>query len=110
FGALVGPMALRLKGLYLAIVTLGIVFIGQHVLLNSPGISGGPRGRTFPSVVIGCFDFSPGQTLQLGSLTIDRSGLYYYLGLALLAAATAFAGSLRRSRTGRAMLAIRGRA
>jgi branched-chain amino acid transport system permease protein len=109
FGALVGPMALRLRGLYLAIVTLGIVFIGQHVLLNAPGISGGPQGRTFPPVVIGPFDFSPGQTLQLGGLTIDRSGLYYYLGLALLAAATGFAWSLRRTRGGRAMLAVRER-
>jgi branched-chain amino acid transport system permease protein len=108
-GALVGPMALRLKGLYLAIVTLGIVFIGQHVLLNAPAISGGPQGRAFPAVVIGPFDFSPGQTLQLGGLTIDRSGLYYYLGLVLLAAATAFAWSLRRTRGGRAMLAIRER-
>jgi branched-chain amino acid transport system permease protein len=109
FGLLVGPMALRLRGLYLAIVTLGIVFIGQHVLLNSPGISGGPQGRTFPPVVIGPFDFSPGQTLQLGGLTIDRSGLYYYLALAILAAATVFAWSLRRARSGRAMLAVRER-
>jgi branched-chain amino acid transport system permease protein len=109
FGLLVGPMALRLRGLYLAIVTLGVVFIGQHVLLNSPGISGGPQGRTFPPVVIGPFDFSPGQTLQLGGLTIDRSGLYYYLALAILAPATAFACSLRRARSGRAMLAVRER-
>ena len=109
FGAVVGPMALRLKGLYLAIVTLGIVFIGQHVLLNSPGISGGPQGRAFPPVVIGPFDFSPGQTLQLGGLTIDHSGLYYYLALLILAAATGFVWSLRRTRSGRAMLAVRER-
>jgi branched-chain amino acid transport system permease protein len=109
FGAIVGPMALRLRGLYLAIVTLGLVFIGQHVLLNAPGISGGPQGRTFPPVVIGPFDFSPGQTLQISGLTIDRSGLYYYLGLALLAAATVFVWNLRRTRSGRAMLAVRER-
>jgi branched-chain amino acid transport system permease protein len=108
-GALVGPMALRLKGLYLAIVTLGLVFIGQHVLLNSPGISGGPQGRVFPPVIIGGFDFSPGQTLQLGGLTIDHNGLYYYLALLILAGATAFAWSLRRTRSGRAMLAVRER-
>jgi branched-chain amino acid transport system permease protein len=108
-GLLVGPMALRLRGLYLAIVTLGLVFIGQHVLLNAPAISGGPQGRTFPPIVIGPFDFSPGQTLQLGGLTIDRSGLYYYLALAILAAATAFAWSLRGTRGGRAMLAVRER-
>jgi branched-chain amino acid transport system permease protein len=109
FGALAGPMALRLKGLYLAIVTLGLVFIGQHILLNSSGISGGPQGRAFPPVVIGGFDFSPGQTLQLGGLTIDHDGLYYYLALLILAAATAFTWSLRRTRSGRAMLAVRER-
>jgi branched-chain amino acid transport system permease protein len=109
FGALVGPMALRLKGLYLAIVTLGVVFIGQHVLLNSAGISGGPQGRAFPPVVLGSFDLSPGQSLQLGGLTIDHDGLYYYLALLILAAATAFVWSLRRTRGGRAMLAVRER-
>lgn len=109
FGALAGPMALRLKGLYLAIVTLGLVFIGQHVLLNSPGISGGPQGRAFPPVVIGGFDFSPGQTLQIGGMTIDHDGLYYYLALLILAAATAYTWSLRRTRSGRAMLAVRER-
>jgi len=108
-GALVGPMALRLRGLYLAIVTLGLVFIGQHVLLNSPGISGGPQGRAFPPVVIGSFDFSPGNSLQLGGLTIDHDGLYYYLALLILAAATAFVWSLRRTRGGRAMVAVRER-
>jgi len=108
-GALVGPMALRLKGLYLAIVTLGVVFIAQYVLLNSPGISGGPQGRAFAPVVIGGFDFSPGQTLQLGGLTIDHNGLYYYLALLILAAATVFAWNLRRTRSGRAMLAVRER-
>jgi branched-chain amino acid transport system permease protein len=42
-------------------------------------------------------------------MTIDRSGLYYYLALALLAAATAFVWSLRHTRSGRAMLAVRER-
>jgi Branched-chain amino acid transport system / permease component len=109
FGALVGPMALRLKGLYLAIVTLGVIFIAQHVLLNAPGISGGPQGRAFPPITIGSFDFSPGQTLQLGGMTIDHDGLYYYFALLVLALATAFTWSLRRSRSGRAMLAVRER-
>ena len=35
-GALVGPTALRLRGLYLAIVTIGLVFIGQHIWFNVP--------------------------------------------------------------------------
>jgi branched-chain amino acid transport system permease protein len=108
-GAVVGPVALRLRGLYLAIVTLGLVFIAQHVFFNAGGLTGGPQGRAFPPVVIGSFDFSPGKVLDLGGVTIDSSGLYYFLGLILLAAATAFAWNLRRTRAGRAMVALRER-
>jgi branched-chain amino acid transport system permease protein len=108
-GGLLGPIALRLRGLYLAIVTLGLVFIAQHVFFNAGGLTGGPQGRAFPAVELGSLDFSPGQVLRLGGVTIDSSGLYYFLGLILLAAATAFAWNLRRSRTGRAMVALRER-
>jgi branched-chain amino acid transport system permease protein len=108
-GALVGPVALRLSGLYLAIVTLALVFIGQHVFFNAESLTGGPQGRTFPPVMIGPFDFSAGQVLRLGGLQIDHNGLYYYLALALLAGATAFAWNVRRTGSGRAMVAVRER-
>jgi branched-chain amino acid transport system permease protein len=108
-GALIGPVALRLSGLYLAIVTLGLVFIGQHVFFNAESLTGGPQGRTFPPVVIGPFDFSAGQVLHVASLQIDSNGLYYYLALILLAGATAFAWNVRRTRSGRAMVAVRER-
>jgi len=108
-GALLGPVALRLRGLYLAIVTLGLVFIAEHVFFNAAGLTGGPEGRAFPAVQLGAFDFSPGQVLRLGAVTIDSSGLYYFLGLILLAAATVFTLNLRRSRAGRAMVALRER-
>jgi branched-chain amino acid transport system permease protein len=108
-GALVGPVALRLRGLYLAIVTLGLVFIVQHVFFNAGELTGGPQGRAFPAVELGALDFSPGQVLDLGGVTIDSSGLYYFLALTLLAGATAFASNLRRTRAGRAMVALRER-
>jgi branched-chain amino acid transport system permease protein len=108
-GGLLGPVALRLRGLYLAIVTLGLVFIAQHVFFNAGGLTGGPQGRAFPAVQLGSLDFSPGKVLRVGGVTIDSAGLYYFLGLILLAAATAFAWNLRRSRSGRAMVALRER-
>jgi branched-chain amino acid transport system permease protein len=108
-GAIVGPTALRLHGLYLAIVTLGIVYIGQHVWFNVASISGGPGGRSFPPVTFGSFDFSSGQQLTLGGLVIDHNGLYYYLALIILGAAMLYVWNLSRSRPGRAMQAVRER-
>jgi branched-chain amino acid transport system permease protein len=108
-GALVGPTALRLHGLYLAIVTIGLVYIGQHLWFNIGAISGGPGGRTFPAVAFGPFDFSSGQQLTLGGLVIDHNGLYYYLALLILAVAMAFVWNLSRGRPGRAMQAVRER-
>jgi branched-chain amino acid transport system permease protein len=108
-GALVGPTALRLRGLYLAIVTIGLVFIGQHIWFNVPAISGGPGGRTFPAVAFGPFDFSAGHQLTLGGVVIDHNGLYYYLALIILAAAMVFVWNVVRGRPGRAMQAVRDR-
>jgi branched-chain amino acid transport system permease protein len=108
-GALVGPAALRLRGLYLAIVTIGLVFIGQHIWFNVGAISGGPGGRSFPAVAFGSFNFSVGQQLSIGGLVIDHNGLYYYLALIILALAMLYVWNLSRSRPGRAMQAVRER-
>jgi branched-chain amino acid transport system permease protein len=108
-GALVGPTALRLRGLYLAVVTIGLVFIGQHIWFNVPAISGGPGGRSFPAVTFGSFDFSVGRQLKIGGLVIDHNGLYYYLALLILALAMLYVWNLSRSRPGRAMQAVRER-
>jgi branched-chain amino acid transport system permease protein len=108
FGAMAGPIALRLEGMYLALVTLGLVFVGQHVLFNVPDLSGGPAGRAFPPVSIGSLDFSTDQ-LSLGPAVIDGNGLYYYFAALLLALATGYAWNLSRTRPGRAMVAVRDR-
>jgi len=57
-GALIGPTALRLKGFYLGIVTLALVFIGHYLFLNARGLTGGPQGRTFPAPAFGDFSFA----------------------------------------------------
>jgi branched-chain amino acid transport system permease protein len=109
-GALFGPTALRLRGLYLAIVALGLVYIGQYVFANAEGITGGPAGRAFPAVSFGSnLDFSPGNQLQVAGLTIDSHGLYYYLALLILWLAIGFTYNLQRTRIGRALQAVRER-
>jgi len=106
-GGIVGPTALRLRGLYLAIVTIGLIFIGQQVFVNVTSISGGPGGEALPVPIFGSVNF--GQGVHVAGLFIDRDGLYYYLSLLVLAAAMAYVYNLGRSRHGRAMAAVRDR-
>ncbi|MHB8682147.1 MAG: branched-chain amino acid ABC transporter permease [Acidimicrobiales bacterium] len=106
-GAVVGPTALRLRGLYLGIVTIGLVFIGQHIFVNVTAISGGPGGRALPAPTFGGLNFANG--LSIGGFTVNRDELYYLLALLLLAAAMLYVRNLGRSRLGRGMAAVRER-
>jgi branched-chain amino acid transport system permease protein len=106
-GALVGPTALRLRGLYLAIVTIGLVFIGQWIFVNVTYLSGGQGGEALPVPTFGSLNFANG--MHLGSLFIDRNGLYYYLALILLAIGMIFVHNFGRSCAGRSMYAVRDR-
>ena len=43
-GGLIGPFALRLRGNYLVVVTLGMVFVGRHIFNNWDSVTGGNNG------------------------------------------------------------------
>lgn len=47
-GGLFSPIAGRLRGAYLGIATLALIFIGQHVLFNARDLTGGFNGRDVP--------------------------------------------------------------
>ncbi len=106
-GLLVGPFALRLRGLYLAIVTLGLVFVGEHLFLNLRQITGGPQGRVIPSPVVGGLNFADLQA-SLG-LPLTREQSFFLFVVPLLALAALAAKNVARSRPGRAFQAIRDR-
>ena len=106
-GLAVGPFALRLRGNYLAIVTLGLVFLGEYLFLNLRAITGGPQGRAIPSPKIGDLSFADlGPALGL-ELTREQSFFLFVVPLLLIAAD--FARNVVRSRPGRAFQAIRDR-
>ncbi len=104
-GALIGPTALRLKGFYLGIVTLALVFIGQYLFLNARGITGGPQGRTFPVPAIG--DASIDQQNSFFGIALTSGQQYFLLILIVLALAAFFVYNVMRSRAGRAFRAVR---
>jgi len=117
-GAIIGPTALRLRGLYLAVVTIGIVFIGQHIFNNVSWLSGGPPGRAIPTPQFGFAITCPppdgcplnfDNQQNLGGLSFDKNGLFYYLGLIILVLGMLFVRNLLRTRPGRALQAVRER-
>lgn len=109
-GALIGPFALRFRGNYLAIVTIGLVFVAEHVLRNWVGLTRPSRG-TAPTrdapVAIGPFDFGAG--LELGGAPYSRQQSLFWLAWALVAVIALVAHNITRTRPGRAMQAVRDR-
>jgi len=109
FGWLVGLPSLRLRGDYLAIVTLGFGEIIRIFLLNlnAPvNITNGPQGvNLIDPIRLG--DLSLAQTHTVLGLTFPAVYNYYYLFLALVLAVIFVSVRLEDSRIGRAWAAIR---
>ncbi|MBP9712610.1 MAG: ABC transporter ATP-binding protein [Sterolibacterium sp.] len=108
-GVLLGAPTLKLRGDYLAIVTLGfgeIVRIFLNNLARPVNLTNGPQGigRIDP-VVLGPIDFGRSDTWL--SLTFSGPMKYYYLLLLLLLAVIVINLRLQDSRIGRAWEAIR---
>jgi branched-chain amino acid transport system permease protein len=104
-GALIGPSALRLKGFYLGIVSLALIFIGQHIFVNAARLTGGPGGRTFPSPVFGSLDLS--RQNDIFGIAVTSNQQFFLLLLPILALAAIFVSNVMRSRAGRAFQAVR---
>ncbi|MGH3737367.1 MAG: branched-chain amino acid ABC transporter permease [Micromonosporaceae bacterium] len=104
FGVLVAPLATRLRGLYLAIVTLGLVFLGEHIFKEWKQLTGGPGvGRPGPVPVLF------GNQLNAPGDTFTGEQKLYLLTLVVLVVFAVLARNLARSKVGRAFAAIRDR-
>ncbi len=107
-GLLVGPIATRLKGLYLAIVTLGLVFVGDHILREWTSLTGGVGfGRSAPDPTLLGVDLS--STGPILGIEVARSALLYWFSLVVVIVMTILALNLVRSKVGRAFQAVRDR-
>lgn len=124
-GLAIGPFALRLRGLYLAIVTLGLVTLVNHILMSFPDLTHGASGigvkafGWFPETTT--IDPSTGESIpakipSFGTfaeksevfgieLNLQRK-LYFVFAFVALFAAWA-SKNIQRSNIGRAMVAVR---
>jgi len=102
------PLAMRVRGLYLAILTLGLVFIGEHIFKEAKPITGGAGvGRAPADPVFLGFDLFANQTI-LG-YRIDRFTIFYLACFVIFVVMAFAAKNFARSRFGRSFAAVRDR-
>ncbi len=114
-GMLVTPGAVRTRGLYLAFVTLGLLFVGEHFFRNLSFITGGGGlGRRGPPFELRLWK----EETPLVSFTADGEWFgifltgaqkFFYFALVLAILAVLASKNLARTRIGRALMSIRDR-
>lgn len=104
FGAVVAPIATRLRGLYLAIVTLGLVFIGEYFFSEWRELSGGGGiGREAATPMFFGTDLA-----RDGASYTEEQKLFWFFLVTLIVLGV-LARNLARSKVGRAFAAVRDR-
>jgi branched-chain amino acid transport system permease protein len=108
-GLLFSPIAARLRGIYLGVASLGLVFIGQHLLNTWSSVTGGFNGRPVQPFSLFGFNFGGNEHpyLEVLNVPFGQAERLWYLGLALAVASCVFAANLLRSRPGRALQTLR---
>jgi branched-chain amino acid transport system permease protein len=109
FGVLLGAPTLRLRGDYLAIVTLGfgeIIRVFMNNLDQPVNITNGPKGLGQIDS-LNFFGLNLGTKISMGGFELASVSLYYYLFLTLVVVSVLISHRLQFSRVGRAWMAIR---
>jgi branched-chain amino acid transport system permease protein len=109
FGVVLGAPTLKLRGDYLAIVTLGfgeIIRVFLNNLEYPVNVTNGPRGIGQIDA-FHIFGINLGKSWEIFGFTLPSVTLYYYLFLGLVVASVLICYRLEQSRIGRAWMAIR---
>ncbi len=109
FGVLLGAPTLKLRGDYLAIVTLGfgeIIRVFLNNLDHPVNITNGPKGLSGIDA-FQIFGVDMSQSVMLFGMELTSVAMYYYLFLFLVLVSIVVSHRLALSRVGRAWMAIR---
>ena len=107
-GWLVAPIAARVRGLYLAILTLGLLFVGEHILKEMKWLTGGSGvGRRPAGTDLLGFEIYARRTVFGTELPSIAS--FYLFSLLILIVLAVLARNVARTRQGRAFSAVRDR-
>jgi ABC-type branched-subunit amino acid transport system ATPase component/ABC-type branched-subunit amino acid transport system permease subunit len=98
---IIGAVALRVRGLYLAVATLIFAYVCDQYLFAQTWLVENQSGTSIPSEGIGRAGTIP-------YLNLADAHVFYYMALAVAMIALYVVANLRDSRTGRGFAAIRG--
>ena len=107
-GLVVAPLATRVRGMYLAVLTLGLLMLGEQLFKQWAGLTGGSgvgRAGALPTL----FGVDLTKTYAIGPVHLTPHISMYLLCLGLLIVLGVGARNLARTRTGRAFSAVRDR-
>jgi len=97
----IGVVALRVRGLYLAVATLIFAYICDQYLFSQPWLVQAESGTSIPPEAVG-------RAGTLPYLNLADAHIFYYIALAVAVFGLYALANLRESRVGRAFAAIRG--
>ncbi|MFE1317276.1 branched-chain amino acid ABC transporter permease [Kitasatospora phosalacinea] len=108
-GGALSPISGRLRGMYLGIATLSLVFLGQYAMAQLTSVTGGYNGRSVTPMEILGLSFSDESPEGLTVLGVPFGAFerLWYFALVVVAAACWTARNLLRGRPGRALGALR---
>ena len=108
FGFIVAPVAFRLKGLYLAFVTIGLLFFGGLIFKEWTSLTGG-LGLGRDAAVPRLFGFRIDEDGELFGVFLSGDQKLFLFGFVVLLIMGFAAKNLARSKIGRALSAVRDR-
>jgi branched-chain amino acid transport system permease protein len=107
-GLAFAPVAGRLRGIYLGVASLSLVFLGLYLGQEASSLTGGTStGRSPATFSLFGFPFSNEGELVIAGVRIRATERVWYLFLALVIIAFVFARGAVKGRVGRAWRAVR---
>lgn len=100
-GLLVAPIAGKVSGIQIAIITVGIAFLAQHIFRIARPWTGGNDGLQILEARLGGLDLN--SDLSLGAVSVGSDLLFFIVCVAILLATSVATDNLLHSRPGRAL-------
>lgn len=100
-GLILSPVAGRLAGIFLAILTVGVALLAQHVFRIATAWTGGTAGTLVGDPVVAGIRIT--EDLQFAGSAVAGETAYFVVCAVLLVLVATLTGNLLRSRTGRAL-------